>query len=444
MKSCKKPGIFVENIVSGSPAAGCGIRRGDQLLAVNGIRPRDLISYRYLAATENASLKIRQSNGRVVTYKINKDYDADLGIVFSTNCFDGVKYCCNKCIFCFVDQLPCHLRSALYEKDDDYRLSFLQGNYITLSNLKENEVARIIKLKLSPLYISVHTTDPELRGRMLGLKRPAPIMELISQFAKEGITMHIQVVLCPDWNDGNALERTIEDLAVFWPQVASIGIVPVGLTKFRRHLPCLRSITLPESRKLIGKVSNFQKSFRKRNGVSFIYLADEFYLKARYPFPPYELYDSFPQLENGIGQARLFYEDFRKLRYLLPRKANMSRRLFIATSRGGARVLFPVIKRLQLIKNMDLRMITIPSTFFGPRITVTGLLTGQDLLWGLRGARGKDVLVPRTLLRRGTSLFLDGLNIAEIERAIGCTIHLLDPTAAALVEYICMLGGVRL
>lgn len=443
MKICKKPGILVENIISGSPAADCGIRRGDQLLAINGIRPRDLISYRYLTATENTILKIRKQNGQVVTYEIKKDYDTDLGIIFSTNCFDGVKHCRNKCIFCFVDQLPCHLRSTLYEKDDDYRLSFLQGNYITLSNLKENEIARIINLKLSPLYISVHTTDPELRGKMLGLKGPAPVLDIISRFAREGITMHIQVVLCPDWNDGCVLERTINDLAAFWPQVASIGIVPVGLTKYRQHLPRLRSLTSLESRKLINKVSNFQKSFRKRNGVSFVYLADEFYLKARHPFPPYTQYDDFPQLENGIGQARLFYEDFRKLRSRLPRKVNRSRTLFLATSRYGAQVLFPVVKRMQLIKNLDLRVITIPSTFFGPRITVTGLLTGQDLLWGLRDIRGEDVLLPSILLRQGTSLFLDGMDVAEVERRSGCTIHLLDPTAAALVEHICMLGGVR-
>ncbi|HHV35657.1 MAG TPA: DUF512 domain-containing protein [Syntrophomonadaceae bacterium] len=434
----------MENIVPGSPAAQCGICRGDRLLSINGIRPRDIIDYRFLCARENVNLKVRQLNGQVVTYDISKGYDTDLGIVFSTDCFDGVKNCRNKCVFCFVDQLPCHLRSTLYEKDDDYRLSFLHGNYITLTNLQENEMARIINLKLSPLYISVHTTDPEMRGRMLGLKRPAPVLAQISQFAKEGITMHIQIVLCPDWNDGDFLERTISDLASFWPQVASVGIVPVGLTKFRQHLPYLRSITPQESKKLIYKLSNYQKLFRRRNGVSFIYLADEFYLKAGFPFPPYEEYDGFPQLENGIGQARLFYEEFRKLRPLLPRKVHRWQRLFLATSKDGGRVLFPVVKRLRMIKNLDVKIISIPSTFFGPWITVTGLLTGQDLLWGLRDVQGEDVLVPRVFLRLGTSLFLDGLSIAEVERKSGCVFHLLDPTAAALVEHICMLGGIRL
>jgi putative radical SAM enzyme (TIGR03279 family) len=444
VKICKKSGIIVESIVPGSPAAYCNINRGDQLLAINGIRPRDLIAYRYLCAEENLNLKTRRQNGQPVTYQINKGYDTDLGIVFSTDCFDGVKHCRNKCIFCFVDQLPGHLRSTLYEKDDDYRQSFLHGNYITLTNLQENEISRILNLKLSPLYISVHTTDPELRGRMLGLKRSAPVLDMISRFAEEGIKMHIQIVLCPDWNDGAILERTISDLAVFWPQVASVGIVPVGLTKFRQHLPYLRSITPTESRKLISRLGNFQQAFCKKYGVSFVYLADEFYLKARYPFPPYEQYDGFPQLENGIGPARLFYEDFRKLRCFLPKKARRQRRLFIATSQDGGRVLLPVIRRLRLIKNLDVNLISIPSTFFGPRITVTGLLTGQDLLWGLRDIKGEDVLLPRILLRKGTSLFLDGLDVREVEHRSGCAVHLLDPTAAALVEHICMLGGVRL
>jgi putative radical SAM enzyme (TIGR03279 family) len=397
-----------------------------------------------MIAAENTGLKVRRQDGRVAAYRIKKDYDLDPGIVFAANCFDGVKRCRNKCVFCFVDQLPCALRSSLYEKDDDYRLSFLQGNFITLSNLTENEFSRVVNLKLSPLYLSVHTTDQELRGRMLGLKKPAPVLNMISRFAQAGIVMHIQIVLCPDWNDGLYLEQTILDLSAFWPQVASVGIVPVGLTKYRSHLPRLRSITPTESRKLIAGISGMQRSFRRRNGVSFIYLADEFYLKAKQFFPPYEQYDGFPQLENGIGQARLFYDDFRKLRSLLPGKVKRRGPIMLATSRDGARVLYPVVKRLGLIENIDLRMLAVPSTFFGPRITVTGLLTGQDLLWSLRHAAGKDVLLPRILVRSGTSLLLDGMHIADVERAAGCRIHLLEPTAAALVEYVCMSGGIEL
>ena len=442
MKNKKKSGIYVEKVIDGSPAAVYGISIGDQLLSVNGILPQDIITYRYITAAESVRLKVRRLN-RIFTCDINKNFDTDLGLVFSADCFDGVKYCRNKCVFCFVDQLPCHLRHTLYEKDDDYRLSFLHGNYITLSNLKERDMARIVNLKLSPMYISVHTTDPQLRGVMLGHKRPAPILESIARFAEAGITMHIQIVLCPDWNDRAALARTIADLVGFWPQVASIGIVPVGLTKFRQQLPWLRSITPAESKKLIDKIKIFQDAFRSRNGVSVIYLADEFYLKARYPFPAYKQYDGFPQIENGIGLARYFYEDFRKLRSLLPHKTNRLCHLVLATSQDGAQVLEPVVRRLRLIKNIKLRMISIPNTFFGPRITVTGLLTGQDLLWGLRQAPGETVLVPNILVRSGTSLFLDGLHVADVERKVGCRIHLIEPTATALVKEICMLGGVR-
>ncbi|MGI6405149.1 MAG: DUF512 domain-containing protein [Syntrophaceticus sp.] len=443
MRKIKKPGIFIDNTIKGSAAVACGISRGDQLVAINGIRPQDIISYRYLTAAENVRLKVRRPNRQMSTCEINKDFDTDLGLVFSTDCFDGMKHCHNKCVFCFVDQLPENLRATLYEKDDDYRLSFLHGNYITLSNLKEKDIARIVNLKLSPIYISVHTTDPRLRGKMLGHKKPAPILEFISRFAEAGISMHIQIVLCPDWNDGDALAQTITDLAGFWPQVASIGIVPVGLTKFRQHLPFLRSVTTVESRKLITQINSFQESFRSRNEVSLIYLADEFYLKARYPFPSHKEYDGFPQLENGIGMARLFYEDFRKLSPLLTRKAKRLCHIVLATSQDGAKVLYPVVKRLQLIKNLKLRLISIPNTFFGPRITVTGLLTGQDLLWGLRQLRGEDILLPNNLVRSGTSLFLDGLHVADVEREIGCRIHLIEPTATALVKKICMLGGIR-
>ncbi len=444
MKHCKLPGIPVVRIVPGSIADAKGIKRGDQLLSINGIRPRDLIEYRYLITEENVKLKIHQPDGQVAALEITKDCDTDLGIVFLEDCFDGIKRCHNKCVFCFIDQLPSSLRSSLYVKDDDYRLSFIHGNFITLTNLSEGEITRIMNLKLSPLYLSVHTTDPVLRGSMMGRKGPAPVLDLISCFAKKGITMHIQVVLCPGWNDGKVLERTIEDLAAFWPQVASVGVVPVGLTKFRQGLPILRGITMPESRKIINKVNSLQETFRQRNGVSFVYLGDEFYLKARQPFPSSESYDGFPQLENGIGMGRLFYDDFRKIRPSLPARLRQTRQLSIVTSRAGASVLLPVVRRLRLIKNLDLKLISIPNTFFGPRITVTGLITGQDLLWGLKSSKGEDVLVPRILLRRGTSLFLDGLTVAEVERRCKCSIHLLDTTAPALVECILKLGGDRL
>lgn len=443
MKLYKQHGICIDRVIPGSPAAELGIGKGDCLLSVNGTRPQDLIAYRYLTADERVILKVRQKGGKVVFHRISKDFDTDIGIMFKDDCFDGIKHCRNKCVFCFVDQMPGGLRSTLYEKDDDYRLSFLHGNFVTLTNLKEADIARIVNMKLGPLYISVHTTDPLLRGKMMGQKKAAPVLELISLFADAGITMHIQVVLCPDWNDREVLRKTIFDLAVFWPQVASVGIVPVGLTKYRQHLHKLRSITRTECRQLIAQVSGWQKKFRRANGVSLVYLADEFYLKAGLPFPLVDSYDGFPQLENGIGMGRLFYEEFRKIRARLPERLRIKRRLYLATSRAGAQVLSPVVHRLNFIRNLNLKLISISNTYFGPRITVTGLLTGNDLIRGLIAVRGGDVLVPRVMLRKDTPFFLDGLSVGEVEHRSGCSLYLLDPNSTALMEKICMLGGIR-
>lgn len=441
MKLYNNLGIPVCGVVAESPAAACGIKKGDYLLSVNGVYPRDLISYRYITAGERVRLKLRKQDGSVLKFIITKEYDTDLGIIFNSDCFDGIRHCRNKCIFCFVDQLPPGLRTSLYVKDDDYRLSFLHGNFITLTNLEQADICRIIQFRLSPLYLSVHTTAPDLRGVMLGLKKKAPVLNQIAVLAAGGITMHIQVVLCPGWNDGLALEQTLRDLADFWPQVASVGIVPVGLTRFRQNLPDLRSVTAPECRRLIAVVSSYQQEFRKKWGVSFIYLADEFYLKAGRPFPRYSYYDDFAQLENGIGLGRLFYEEFRQLLPSLPDRLWRQRRFVLATSRAGAKVLEPVVNRLNLIKGLDLKLIAIPNTFFGPRVNVAGLLTGRDLLWGLWSAAGEDILIPQVMLRQGSSLFLDGMSVADIERISSCTLHVIEPTAQALVKF--LLGGRR-
>jgi len=436
MKLYNKIGIPVYGVIDGSPAAACGIKKGDYVLSVNGVYPKDIISYRYITAGERVRLKLRKQDGSVVKCVILKECDTDVGIIFNTDCFDGIRHCCNKCIFCFVDQLPLGLRTSLYVKDDDYRLSFLHGNFITLTNLRQADICRIIQFRLSPLYLSVHTTDPVLRGVMLGLKKEAPVLDQIAALAAGDITMHIQIVLCPGWNDGLALEQTIKDLAGFWPQVASVGIVPVGLTRFRQNLPALRSVTAPECRRLIATVSLYQQEFRINWGRSFVYLADEFYLKAGYSFPRYFEYDDFPQLENGIGLGRLFYEEFQQLLSTLPNRLWFQSRFLLATSRMGAKVLEPVVNRLNLIKGMDLKLIVIPNTFFGPRINVAALLTGRDLLWGLRLAAGENVLIPKVMLRQGTSLFLDGMSVADIERISGCSLHIIEPTAQALVKFL--------
>ena len=425
-------------MIAGSPADQCGIKSGDRLLSVNGILPRDTIEYSFLACGEAVRLRIR-SGRRDMALLAYKECDASLGLVFESDCFNGVKRCCNHCLFCFVDQLPPGLRPSLYEKDDDYRLSFLHGNFLTMTNMDDREVRRIQSLHLSPLYISVHATDPGVRGFLLGRRGPVPVLDQVGRLADGGITMHVQVVLCPGINDGDVLRKTIDDLAAFWPHVASVGIVPVGLTKFRNDRPQVRAFTRAECARLILDAVAWQKGFLRTLKVSFIYLADEFFIRARLPFPGAGSYDCFPQLENGIGKGRLFQDEFRRLAPALPGRLRRQRRLFVATGRAGAAVLEPVIRRLRRIRNLEVSLIPVTSTFFGPRISVTGLLTGRDLVWGLRGLRGEEALLPNVVLKQGTSLLLDGMSVEQVALQTGCRLTVLEPTAGALVGEI--LGG---
>jgi putative radical SAM enzyme (TIGR03279 family) len=425
--------ITIAGVIPGSPADEGGIKRGDQLLSVNGILPRDTVEYSFLTCGEEVRLRVR-SGRRDRTLLAHKDCDANLGLVFESDCFNGVKRCRNHCLFCFVDQLPPGLRPSLHEKDDDYRLSFLHGNFLTLTNLAEREFRRIESLHLSPLYISVHATDPKIRGFLLGRRGPAPVLDQMERLAGSGITMHVQVVLCPGINDGDILSRTVADLAVFWPQVASVGIVPVGLTSFRHDRPQLRTFTRAECTGLIRKVAALEEGLRRRLGVSFVYLADEFFLRAGLPFPRASSYDRFPQLENGIGNGRLFQDQFRRLATALPGRLRRPRRLAVITGRAGAVVLEPAIRRLRRIHNLELSLIPVSSTFFGPRISVTGLLTGCDLVWGLRGLRGEEALLPNILLKQDTSLLLDGMSVEQVASQTGCRLRVVEPTAGALVD----------
>jgi putative radical SAM enzyme (TIGR03279 family) len=431
----QNPVVIIASVIPGSCAEECGIKSGDRLISVNGILPRDTIEYSYLTCGESVRLRV-QSGRRSRTLVVNKDCDANLGLVFDSDCFNGVKRCRNRCLFCFVDQLPAGLRSSLYEKDDDYRLSFLHGNFLTLTNMDDQDLHRILSLHLSPLYISVHATDPGIRGFLFGRRGPVPVLDQIGRLAGGRITMHIQIVLCPGINDGDILRRTINDLAVYWPYVASVGIVPVGLTRFRSDRPKLRAFTRTECVRLIRDVTASQKRFRRELGVSFIYLADEFFIRGRRPFPGTCSYDHFPQLENGIGHGRLFRDEFRRLLPTLPGRLRRQRRLFVATGRAGAAVLWPVIRRLRRIRNLELSLIPIASTFFGPRISVTGLLTGGDLLWGLRGLQGEEVLLPSVVLKKDTSMLLDGMSVEQIASRTGCRLTVLEPTAGALVREI--------
>lgn len=432
-------GARVENTEPGGIAAEVGIEPGDVITAVNGQPLEDLIDFSYLCADENIELEVVKTDGEVWAVEIEKDIDEELGMTFASATFDRIRSCANKCVFCFVDQMPPGMRETLYIKDDDYRLSFLQGNFVTLTNLKPADTDRILRLKLSPLYVSVHTTNPELRQQMLGTRKAAGIMDQLKQLAAGGIAFHTQVVLCPGFNDGPELDRTISDLAELGPAVLSIAVVPVGLTNVRANLPVLRMVTPEEARGIIALVRPWQERFEKEYGEALVYLADEIYLLAGLEIPPAEHYAGFPQIENGVGLTRQFYDSFAEEAAGLPEKIAAPKRITMVTGVSGELVLKPVTERLNLIHNLSVTVKAIPNRFFGETVTAAGLLTGQDVAAELKGQDlGDLVLVPSVMCRRNERVFLDGMTPEELAEQLKVPVAVvdLDYGAMDLIEII--------
>ncbi len=420
-------GAGVSFIEPGGIAEEVGIEPGDVIIAVNGQPLQDLIDFRYLCAEESIELEVVKTSGEIWTVEIEKNIDEDLGLAFAGATFDRIRSCVNKCIFCFVDQMPPGMRQSLYIKDDDYRLSFLQGNFVTLTNLTSVDIDRILQLRLSPLYVSVHTTNFELRRQMMGGKLSGNIMDQLSKLAAGGISYHTQVVLCPGYNDGPEIERTINDLAALWPATLSIAIVPVGLTKARGNLPDLRMITFAEARGIIEQVRPYQEKFQKQYGEALVYLADELYLQAGVEMPPAEHYAGFPQLENGVGLTRLFYDSFNEEAACLPATIASPKKIFLVTGLSGGRVLAPIARRLSKVHNLTVTVKAIPNSFFGNRVTVAGLLTGRDVLAGLKGQAAVDlVLLPSVMCKRDEQVFLDGMTPGELSALLGVRVEVVD------------------
>ena len=408
---------MVKQIQPGSIAAEIGIEPGDRVLALNGVPVADLLDYRFYSTDEQLTVTLDRRNGEQWLLEIEKEYDEDLGLVFAEP-FGRMRRCRNRCLFCFVDQMPPGLRSSLYVKDDDYRLSFVEGNFITLTNVGDRELRRIADQRLSPLYISVHTTNPALRRRMMGHPRAGAVMDQLRYLAAADIEMHTQVVLCPGLNDGGELRRTIRDLAALWPAVRSLAVVPVGLTRFRAGLFPLRACTPAAARELIAEITALQEEFRRKWGSSFVQLADEFYLSAGQAVPPAEAYDGFPQLENGVGLARLFLDEWRAVEAGgLPGKVP-PRRVTVVTGRLGAVLLAPVAARLNRIRGLHVDLAVVDNDFFGHTVTVAGLLTGADIRKTLLGKlRGDLVVLPKTALR-DDHLFLDDMTLSELQETL--------------------------
>lgn len=427
----KRP--VIESVLPGSIAEELEIEKGDILVSINSVEPEDLIDYKYLIADDYLELEIEKPNGESWVCEVEKEPDEDLGLGFAENTFDGIRRCANKCVFCFVDQMPPGMRKSLYVKDDDYRLSFLHGNFVTMTNLSETDINRILRLRLSPIYISVHTTDPAVRERMLGNKNAKNIMNQLTKLAEAGIEMHTQIVLCPGLNDRENLIKTINDLASLWPSVKSVAVVPVGLTSYREGLFPLRKFNCAESKELIDRVQKIQADLVKRFSCPFVYLADEFYVNAGVEVPPGEMYCDYPQLENGVGLVRIFYDSFSGLETSLPDQIGTLRNVAVVTGESGSHVLKPILDRLNLIRNLKIELIKVPNTYFGEQITVAGLLTGQDILNALKEMSNYNfVVLPSVMFKKDTDIFLDGMTARELSEKIGVEVRIADLNTGAV------------
>jgi len=410
-----RPPARIAAVAPGSPAARAGLQPDEALLAVNGETPLDCLEYRFLCAEEKVRLTVADKDGRLRALTILKNVDEDLGVEFTEDLFDGLRTCRNRCVFCFVAQLPRGLRRSLYLRDDDYRMSFLHGNFLSLTNFTADDLARVTRMRLSPLYVSVHATDPEIRNRMLGRADAPPILEQMRPLLAAGVELHSQVVLCPGLNDGEVLSQTIADLVRIG--AASIGIVPVGLSDHRQGLPALRAVGTGEARALVRQVHRLQREYRATLGRGFVYLADEIYLLAGWRLPPAPAYDGFPQLENGIGMARLFLNEVGRLR-ASPGRQPQVRTLTLITGLAGEPLVRVLADRLGML-GVQARVLPTENRLFGKQITVSGLLAGADVIRALAEdpERSEAVALPAQCLNEGR--FLDDVTVEQVAEAAG-------------------------
>ncbi|MGC6482756.1 MAG: TIGR03279 family radical SAM protein [Synechococcus sp.] len=427
------PAVVVA-VEPGSIGEALGFEPGDQLLSINGIRPRDLIDYRYLCVEEELHLEVRDAAGELHEVDLEKDADDGLGLEFSEALFDGLRQCNNACPFCFIDQQPPGRRSSLYLKDDDYRLSFLYGSYLTLTNLTDADWLRIEQQRLSPLFVSVHATDPALRSRLLKNPRAGLLMDQVRWFAQRDLQLHAQVVVCPGLNDGDALERTLLDLAGFaggeWPTVLSAAVVPVGLTRFRPDGDGLVPVSPADARAVIARVEPLQQRFQAQVGSRFAWLSDEWYLIAGLALPPRASYEDLPQQENGVGSIRAFLEQLDCASTALPASIAVPLRSSWVVGRLVDKALKPVTDRLNAVDGVTLLLHGLPSPYWGQDQVVTGLLTGNDLLKGLEGRElGDQLLLPAVTLRQGEPVFLDDMTLAELEQHLPVPVRIVNGAA---------------
>ena len=413
--------VTVTGVEKGSAAEKAGVMAGDILLEINWHPIIDLLDYRFYLAEKEVILLLHRGEA-LVTLKISKGEYDDIGLDFETYLMDGKRSCRNGCVFCFIDQLPKGMRQPLYFKDDDSRMSFLMGNYVTLTNLSEEETDRIARMKTSPMNISVHTTDPALRVKMMRNKNAGNIMKLLRKFASAGITLHCQIVLCRGLNDGEALEKTMRDLASLYPAMESCSIVPAGLTDHREGLYPLEPFSPEECRAVIAQVTAFAETCRKKYGSRLFFVGDEMYVKGRVPLPKEGYYEGYPQIENGVGLIRSMKTGFDlAMEDLTNYDLTKKRKVTVATGKAAAGFLSALAGKIrEAAPETEIDVIPVENRFFGHLITVAGLLTGRDLIEALRGRDlGDRLLLSASMLRHEHDRFLDDTTPEELEKALG-------------------------
>ena len=422
---------LISGVRKHSLAEEVGIKAGEKLCEIDGVQVKDIIELSFYTTDDQVDLLIEAEDGARRHVVIEKYPDEDLGLEFESAVFDKVKTCYNKCIFCFVDQMIPGMRPGLYVRDDDYRLSFLYGNFITLTNMKDEDFERIISTHMTPLYVSVHATDPQVRCQMMNNRFAGELMTKLERLLEAGIQVHTQIVCCPGYNDGEVLAKTFTDLYARHPGVLTMAVVPVGLTKNRDHLHELRTFTKEEAAAVVEQVTAWQERCRQETGKSFVYLGDEFYLLADKELPPGEWYDGFPQLENGIGLTRSFLDEWADV---ISKLHNPKGRpdAIIPIGEGAYKVLKPLMDELNRTLETEHQFVPVANKFFGGRVNVTGLLTGGDIL--SYAEEGKRIILPAVVLNKD-SLFLDDMSLEEFKKSCPAKVEIAE-NARELLHYL--------
>ncbi len=433
---------LITSVDPDSPASRAGIRAGDRLKSIGGVTVIDFIDYQALSAQRRLTVGVLR-DGAAVDFPIRKEEYAPLGLNFETPMMSGTRLCCNKCLFCFVDQLPGNARDSMRVKDDDWRMSLMMGNYVTLTNVSDAELERIVARHCSPLYISVHATDPDLRTHLLGTPRARRLMQQLRTLSDGGIQFHCQCVLCPGLNDGEALERTIRELAAL-PGARSLALVPVGLTGHREGLTALRTYRPEEARAVVALAEKWRERLLSERGARFVFPSDEFYLQAGWPIPPDEAYEDYGQIDDGVGLLRLYETEFRAAWEALPESLRQSTpngiRLAVACGRSAGPFLAQMLKD-HPVAGAVVSVHALENTFFGPTVTVSGLITGGDLMNQMKDVDCDAVLITEVMLKQNENRFLDDATLPQVIEALGRPVIPVHRNGEHLLETILELAG---